>query len=120
MSNKKINTIQDLAVRLTAVETKLATLAGLQAPGVDATSVEELNIRLTIVEKTVDELIAKPATEAVAALVAAPAGQPPAPVEEIVALSPAAAVPEAEPIDYTSTNFDPCFNASGDRPTENA
>jgi len=94
----KINTIQSLAERLTAVELKLTTLAGLTAPDVDASSIQELDIRLSIVEKAVDELIAKPAVDAVAALVAAPADQPPASVASIVALSPSATVPEAATI----------------------
>ena len=86
--SKQINTIEGLAVRLSAVEAKLNTLAGLEAPSVDALSIQELDIRLSIVEKTVDELIAKPATDAVAALVAAPADEPPAPVEEVVEVTP--------------------------------
>lgn len=89
------NTIESLAARLNAVEAKLATLGGPQSSGVDATSIQELDIRLSIVEKSVDELIAKPAADAAAALVSAPADQPPVPVEEVVALSPAADVPAA-------------------------
>jgi len=87
------NTIESLAARLTAVETKLTTLAGLQAPGVDAASIQELDTRLTIVEKTVNDLVTKPAADAVAAIVVAPATQAPAPVDAVVALSPSAAVP---------------------------
>ena len=89
MSNNKINTIEDIAARLSAVEAKIATLTEFTVSGVDATSIQELDIRLTLVEKTVEELVAKPAADAVAALVAAPADQPPVPVEEVVALSPA-------------------------------
>ena len=91
-------TIQNLAERLSAVETKLATLSGLQASGVDASSIQELDIRLSIVESTVDELISKPTADAVAALVAAPADEAPTPVASVVALSPSATVPDAAAI----------------------
>ena len=48
----QINTIQTLAARLTAVENKIATLKDFKSPGVDATSIDELAIRLSLVEKT--------------------------------------------------------------------
>ena len=96
--SKKINTIQDLAARLSVVEAKLNTLSGFESIGVDASSIQELNIRLSIVENAVDTLIEKPAVDAVAELVAAPAYQSPIAIDEVVALSPAAEVPAAAAI----------------------
>jgi len=94
----KINTVESLAVRLTAVETKLNTLSGLQVPGVDASSIQELDLRLCIVESAAKELTEQPAVDAVTELVTAAAYQSTISISDIVALSPSAEVPEAAAI----------------------
>jgi len=92
---------EDLAVRLVAVEAKLATLTGTAVNTDSATSIEELDARLTLVEVTLDHLIAVKTQEHVDSIVAAVA----VPVEhieeavaEVVALSPSAEVPAAAEI----------------------
>jgi hypothetical protein len=106
---------EDLAARLVAVEAKLANLTGTTVNTDNATSIEELDARLTLVEITVDQLISVKTQEHVDAIVSAPAGDTPIEVEEVVALSPSAdhaeaadivadvvtAQVEAEPVEHT-------------------
>jgi soluble lytic murein transglycosylase-like protein len=82
--------LEDLAVRLLAVEAKLALLTGAEVTAEDATSVEELDARLSVVEVTVDQLIAEKTQSHIKTIVAAPANDVTVTVEEIVALSPSA------------------------------
>ena len=49
--------LQDLAARLVAVEAKLATLTGTAVDTDNATSIEELDARLSVVEVQIDQLI---------------------------------------------------------------
>lgn len=86
---------EDLAVRLVSVEAKLATLTGTEVNTNNATSIEELDARLSIVEVQVDQLIAVQTQDHITAIVAAPAGDAPVEVEEVVALSPSADHEEA-------------------------
>jgi hypothetical protein len=51
--------LQDLATRLAVVEAKLATLTGSPVNTNSATSIEELDARLSVVEVHVDRLIAE-------------------------------------------------------------
>jgi hypothetical protein len=99
---------EDLAARLVAVEAKLATLTGTSVNTDNATSIEELDARLSVVEVQVDHLIAVQTQEHVAAIVAAPAGDAPVEVEEVVALSPSAEVPAAADIvaDVVTAQFE--------------
>ena len=90
--------LEDLAARLVAVEAKLATLTGTEVNIDNATSIEELDARLSIVEVQVDHLIAVQTQEHVEAIVAAPAGDAPVEVEDVVALSPSANHAEAADI----------------------
>jgi hypothetical protein len=106
---------EDLAARLVAVEAKLATLTGTSVNTDNATSIEELDARLSVVEVQVDQLIATKTQEHIEFIVAAPAGDAPVEVEDVVALSPSADVPaaadivadvvaaqfEAEPVEHT-------------------
>lgn len=86
---------EDLAARLVSVEAKLATLTGTEVNTNNATSIEELDARLCIVEVQVDQLIAVQTQDHITAIVAAPAGDAPVEVEEVVALSPSADHEEA-------------------------
>ena len=93
--------LQDLAVRLVAVEAKLATLTGTAVNTDNATSIEELDTRLSVVEVQVDQLIAIKTQEHVDAIVAAVAvavENIQEAVAEVVALSPSAEVPAAADI----------------------
>jgi hypothetical protein len=94
--------LEDLAARLVAVEAKLATLTGTAVNTNNATSVEELDARLSVVEVQVDQLIAEKTQKHIEEIIAAPAvaadGTPLVLVEEVVALSPSADVPEAAAI----------------------
>jgi hypothetical protein len=90
--------LEDLAVRLVAVEAKVAALAGYGANPDIATSLEELNARLGLVECTVEILVTAKTQEHIDAIVAAPADAAPVAVEAVVALSPSADVPEAAAI----------------------
>ena len=94
--------LEDLAARLVAVEAKLATLTGTAVNTDNATSIAELDARLSLVEVQVDQLIAVKTQEHIDAIIAAPAvaadGTPVVPVEEVVALSASADVPEAAAI----------------------
>ena len=89
---------EDLAARLVAVEAKLATLTGTAVNTDSATSIEELDARLSVVEVQVDQLIAVQTQEYISAIVAAPASDAPVEVEDIVALSPSVEVPAAADI----------------------
>jgi len=104
----------DLALRLQAVEAKLATLTGTTIDTAAPATIVELDMRLSAVEAQVDHLIAEKTQSHIAAIVAAPAGDAPVEVEQVVALSPSAEVPaaadivadvvaaqvEAEPVDH--------------------
>ena len=106
--------LEDLAARLVAVEAKLATLTGTTVNTDSATSIEELDARLSVVEVQVDQLIAVQTQEHIDAIVSAPAADAPVKVEDVVALSPSAdhaeaadivadvitAQIEAEPVDH--------------------
>jgi hypothetical protein len=85
----------DLAARLVAVEAKLAVLAGYGANSDVPGSLDEIEARLTLVEVTVDHLASTKTQEHIDAIVAAPADAAPVAVEEVVALSASADVPEA-------------------------
>ena len=89
---------EDLAARLVAVEAKLATLTGTAVNTDNAKSIEELDARLSIVEVQVDQLIAVQTREHINSIVAAPAGDAPVEVENVVALSPSADHAEAADI----------------------
>jgi hypothetical protein len=90
--------LQDLAVRLVTVEAKLATLTGVVANGDVPTALEELDARLTLVEVTVDHLVAEKTQQHIDAIVTAPADSAPVAVEDVVALSPSANHEEAAAI----------------------
>ena len=90
--------LEDLTVRLVAVEAKLASLTGTTVNTDNATSIEELDARLSIVEVQVDQLIAVQTQEHVEAIVAAGANDAPVAVEEVVALSPSVDHAEAAEI----------------------
>ena len=89
---------EDLAARLVAVEAKLATLTGTSVNTDNATSIDELDARLSVVEAQVDQLIAVQTQEHIDAIVSAPAGDAPVEVEDVVALSPSADHAEAADI----------------------
>jgi hypothetical protein len=88
--------LHDLAVRLAAVESKLATLTGTVANTDIIDDVAEFDQRLSVVEVQVDQLIALKTQEQVAVLVAAPAAAATVAVEEVVLLSPS--VDDAEAV----------------------
>ena len=90
--------LEDLAARLVSVEAKLATLTGTAVNTDNATSVEELDARLSVVEAQVDQLIAVQTASHIEEMVAAPAGDAPVEVEDVVALSPSAYHAEAADI----------------------
>jgi len=93
--------LEDLAARLVSVEAKLANLTGTSVNTDSATSIGELDRRLSVVEVQVDQLIAVKTQEHVDAIVSAAAQAVEsiqAAVAEVVALSPSAEVPEAADI----------------------
>jgi hypothetical protein len=90
--------LEDLAARLVAVEAKLATLTGTTVDTDNATSIEELDARLSVVEAQVDHLITVQTQEHVDSIVAAPASDAPVQVDDVVALSPSADHAEAADI----------------------
>jgi len=93
--------LEDLATRLVSVEAKLATLTGTAVNTDSATSIDELDRRLSVVEVQVDQLIAVKTQQHVDAIVAAAAQAVEsiqAAVEEVVALSPSADHAEAADI----------------------
>jgi len=92
---------EDLAARLVAVEAKLATLTGTIVNTDNATSIEELDARLSVVEVQVDQLIAVKTQEHVDAIIAAVAvavENIQEAVAEVVALSPSVDHAEAADI----------------------
>ena len=89
---------EDLAARLVAVEAKLANLTGTTVNTNSATSIEELDARLSVVEVQVDQLISAKIQSQVEAIVAAPAADAPIAVEAVVALSASVDVPAAADI----------------------
>ena len=98
---EKLMRLEDLAVRLVAVEAKLANLTGTTVNTDNATSIEELDARLSLVEVQVEQLVAVKTQEHVDAIVAAVAiaiEHIEEAVAEVVALSPSAEVPAAADI----------------------
>jgi hypothetical protein len=85
--------LEDLAIRLVAVEAKLSRLTGVVSNGDAPMDLENLDARLTVVETTVDHLIAEKTQEHVDAIISAPADAAPVSVEDVVALSPSADYP---------------------------
>ena len=100
--------LEDLATRLVAVEAKLATLTGTAVNTDSATSIDELDARLSVVEAQVDHLIAEKTQEHIDAIVTAPASDAPVEVEDVVALSPSADHAEAADIvaDVVTAQFE--------------
>jgi tetrahydromethanopterin S-methyltransferase subunit G len=90
--------LEDLAARLVAVEAKLATLTGTSVNTDSATSIEDLDARLSVVEAQVDQLIAEKTQRHIEEIISASAATAPIAVEDVVALSPSAEVPEAAAI----------------------
>jgi hypothetical protein len=90
--------LEDLAARLVAVEAKLATLTGTAVNTDNATSIEELDARLSVVEVQVDQLIIEKTQSHIDAIVYSPADEAPVAVEAVVALSPSADHAEAADI----------------------
>ena len=88
----------DLAARLVAVEAKLANLTGASVNTNSATSIDELDARLSLVEVQVDQLITVKIQSQIDAIVAAPAADAPVAVEAVVALSASSDVPAAADI----------------------
>jgi len=89
---------EDLALRLQAVEAKLATLTGTTIDTVAPATIDELDVRLTAVESQVDHLIAEKTQSHIEAIVAASADAAPVAVEQVVALSPSSDTPAAADI----------------------
>jgi len=89
---------EDLALRLQAVEAKLATLTGTTIDTVAPATIDQLDMRLTAVESQVNQMIAEKTQSHIEAIVAAPADAAPVTVEQVVALSPSAEVPAAADI----------------------
>jgi len=90
--------LEDLAARLVAVEAKLATLTGTTVNTDNATSIEELDSRLSVVEAQVDHLIAEKTESHIDAIIYSPADEAPVAVEDVVALSPSVDHEEAAAI----------------------
>lgn len=89
---------EDLALRLQAVEAKLATLTGTTIDTVAPATIDQLDMRLTAVESQVDHLIAEKTQSHIEAIVAASADAAPVAVEQVVALSPSIDTPAAADI----------------------
>ena len=87
--------LQDLAARLVAVEAKLATLTGTSVNTENATSIEELDSRLSVVEAHVEQLINEKTQRQIDAIVYSVADEAPITVEDVIALSPSADHEEA-------------------------
>jgi tetrahydromethanopterin S-methyltransferase subunit G len=87
--------LQDLAARLVAVEAKLATLTGTSVNTENATSIEELDSRLSVVEAHVEQLINEKTQRQIDAIVYSVADEAPVSVEDVIALSPSADHEEA-------------------------
>jgi tetrahydromethanopterin S-methyltransferase subunit G len=100
--------LQDLAARLAVVEAKLATLTGTEVNTDYATSIEELDTRLSIVEVHVEQLINEKTQRQIDAIVYSVADEAPVSVEDVVALSPSVDHPEASKIveDVVATQYE--------------
>jgi len=79
--------LEDLAVRLVAVEAKLASITGTTVDTNSATSIEEMDARLSVVEVQVDQLIAEKTANHIDSIIIAAANDAPVDVSEVVALS---------------------------------
>jgi BMFP domain-containing protein YqiC len=90
--------LEDLAARLVTVEAKLATLTGTTVNTDNATSIDELDARLSVVEVQVDQLIADKTESHIDAIIYSAADEAPVAVEDVVALSPSADHDEAAAI----------------------
>jgi hypothetical protein len=90
--------LEDLSVRLVTVEAKLASLTGTAVNTNNATSIEELDARLSVVEVQVDQLIVEKTEKHIETIVLAPADKAPVAVEVVVALSASSDVPAAADI----------------------
>jgi len=90
--------LEDLAARLVLVEAKLSTLTGTAVSLENATSIEELDARLSIVEVQVDQLIVEKTQSHVDEIIALPINEVSVEVEDVVALSASVNVPEAASI----------------------
>ena len=90
--------LEDLAARLVLVEAKLSTLTGTAVSLENATSIEELDARLSIVEIQVDQLIVEKTQNHVDAIISSPLNEVSVEVEDVVALSASVNVPEAASI----------------------
>ena len=87
--------LEDLALRLQAVEAKLATLTGTTIDTQAPATINELNVRLSAVEFQIDQMIAEKTQSHIEDIVAAPSADSPVAVEDVVALSPSADHKEA-------------------------
>jgi hypothetical protein len=79
--------LEDLAVRLVTVEAKLASLTGTTVNTDIASSIEEMDARLSVVEVQVDQLIAEKTANHKDSIIIAAANDAPVDVSEVVALS---------------------------------
>ena len=86
--------LEDLAARLVTVEAKLASLTGTAVNTNNATSIEELDARLSVVEVQVDQLIIEKTEKHIETIIFAPADKATVSINEVVALSASAEVPE--------------------------
>ena len=82
--------LEDLALRLQAVEAKLATLTGTTIDTHAPATIDELDMRLSAVEAQVEQMIAEKTQSHIEEIVAAPAADAPVAVEDVLALSPSA------------------------------
>ena len=100
--------LEDLAARLVSVEAKLATLTGTSVNTENATSIEELDARLSVVEAHVDQMIFEKTQKQIDAIIYSPANEAPHEVEDVVALSPSADHAEAADIvaDVVAAQFE--------------
>jgi hypothetical protein len=100
--------LEDLAARLVSVEAKLATLTGTSVNTDNATSIEELDARLSVVEAHVDQMIFEKTQKQIDAIIYSPANEAPHEVEDVVALSPSADHAEAANIvaDVVAAQFE--------------
>jgi hypothetical protein len=90
--------LDDLAARLVIVEAKLATLTGTTINVANATNIEDLDTRLSIVEVHVDQLLVDKTQSHIESIISTPANEAPVSVDTVVALSASADVPEAASI----------------------
>jgi len=90
--------LEDLAARLLLVEAKLSTLTGTTVNTENATSIDQLDTRLSIVEIQVSQLITEKAQSHINDIISAPADQSPVLAENVVILSASFSVAEAADI----------------------